>query len=85
MKRIKEACIWKTIHFLVKDGAEPAPGAAAVKAEVAAYKAGLERRGTKYQILEETCLPDGSISLEIKMEYNGHPVGEYWNARLTAQ
>ncbi|MCI6729629.1 MAG: hypothetical protein SOY32_09520 [Candidatus Faecousia sp.] len=77
MKRIKEACIWKTISFLMKDDMDQELGAAAVKAEVAAYKASLDRRGTKYRILEETTQPDGNVILKIKMQYNDHPVGHY--------
>ena len=77
MKRIKEACIWKTISFLMKDDMDQELGAAAVKAEVAAYKASLDRQGTKYRILEETTQPDGNVILKIKMQYNDHPVGHY--------
>ena len=67
MKRIQSACIYKTIHFQLKDGLE----------HEAAYEAGLRQKNVGYRILEEHTQPDGSIRIKIKMQYNKHPLGEY--------
>lgn len=77
MKRIQSACIYKTIHFQLKDGVEHELATAAVQQEAAAYEASLRRKGTAYRILEQSTQPDGSILIKIKMQYNDHPLGEY--------
>jgi hypothetical protein len=50
-----------------------------VQEEVKKYKAGLDRNRTKYKILSENEMEDGSIVLEIKKQYNTSPVGDYLN------
>ncbi|MCD8036839.1 MAG: hypothetical protein LUE88_05575 [Clostridiales bacterium] len=77
MKRIKAACIEKTLHFMLKEDLGHAAAVAAVKAEVEHYKAQLERTRTKYKILDEAVQDDGSIMIKIKMQYNNTPVGDY--------
>ena len=77
MKRIQSACIYKTIHFQLKDGLEHEAAVAAVRQETAAYEAGLRQKNVGYRILEEHTQPDGSIRIKIKMQYNKHPLGEY--------
>ena len=77
MKRIKAACIEKTLHFMLKEDLSHSAAVAAVKAEVQHYKAQLERTRTKYKILDEETQPDGSIIIKIKMQYNNTPVGDY--------
>ncbi len=46
MKRIQSACIYKTIHFQLKDGLEHEAAVAAVRQEAAAYEAGLRQKKT---------------------------------------
>jgi len=77
LKRIKAACIEKTLHFMLKDDISHTAAIAAVKAEVEHYKAQLERTRTKYKILDEATQEDGSVIIKIKMQYNNTPVGEY--------
>ena len=77
MKRIQSACIYKTIHFQLKDGLEHEAAVAAVRQEAAAYEAGLRQKNVGYRILEEHTQPDGSIRIKINMQYNKHPLGEY--------
>ena len=77
MKRIKAACIEKTLHFMLKEDLSHSAAVAAVKAEVQHYKAQLERTRTKYKILDEETQPDGSIIIKIKMQYNNTPIGDY--------
>lgn len=77
MKRIKAACIEKTLHFMLKEDLSHSAAVAAVNAEVEHYKAQLERTRTKYRILGKETQPDGSIIIKIKMQYNNTPVGDY--------
>ena len=77
MKRIQSACIYKTIHFQLKDGLEHEAAVAAVRQEAAADEAGLRQKNVGSRILEEHTQPDGSIRIKIKMQYNKHPLGEY--------
>ena len=77
MKRIKSACLEKTLHFLLKEDLGHDAAAAAVREEVKHYKAQLERTHTKYKILSEEVQPDDSIIVRIKMQYNSTPVGNY--------
>ncbi len=79
MKRIKAACIYKTIHFQLKEDLGHAAAVAAAEQEAAAYQAALERKRTQYRILEKTTQPDGSVLMKLKMQYNDHPCGEYLN------
>jgi hypothetical protein len=50
-----------------------------VQEEVERYKAGLDRNRTKYRIVSEKELEDGSIMIEIIKQYNTSPVGDYLN------
>ena len=77
MKRIKAECLEQTLHFLLKEGLEPEAARRQVRQEYEAYKAQMDRRGTKYKILEETEQPDGSLMIKVKRQNNFHPVGSY--------
>ena len=77
MKRVKAACITKTLHFFQKDDIERDYAAKMVEEEVRKYKAGLDKTGTKYRILSEETLEDGSVMIEIKKQYNTSSVGNY--------
>ena len=50
-----------------------------VTEEVAHYKANLDRKRTKYKIVEEIPQEDGSILLKVIKQYNSCPVGDYLN------
>lgn len=77
MKRIKAACLLQTIHFQLKDDFGHAAAVKAVKEELKNYKEQLERKRTKFQIVDEVEQPDGSIIIHIKKQYNNHSCDEY--------
>ena len=77
MKRVKAACITQTLHFFQKDDIERNYETKMVDEEVRKYKAGLDKTGTKYRILSEETLEDGSVMIEIKKQYNTSSVGNY--------
>lgn len=77
MKRVKAACIHQTLHFMLKEDCEKEYALALVKEEVERYKKQLVKTGTKYRILSEDTLEDGSVMIEIKKQYNTSPVGNY--------
>lgn len=65
MKRILEACLEQTIKFEPKENYEK-------------YKKDLERKSTKYTIIEEIENHE-SITVKLKKQYNGYPCGNYMN------
>ena len=77
MKRVKAACICQTLHFLLKEDMDQTTAISLVEREVAAYKAGLDKKKILYRILEETKEPDGSVILRIIKQYNQTDVGTY--------
>ena len=77
MKRIQYACLAQTIHFTLKDDIDHGEALELVKQEVAAYKASLDRRHTKYKLEGEEQLPDGSVLLKLSKQYNSYPCGPY--------
>ena len=77
MKRIKEACICQTLHFMLKGDLSHDYAVMLVKEEVVKYKASLDRSRTKYKIIDETEQPDGSVVIRIRKQYNNAPVGSY--------
>ena len=79
MKRNKSACLMQTVHFQLKDGLAHSIAIDAVKKEYEHYKRQLEQNGTKYQILDETIQPDGSIIIHIKKQNLNQNCDEYMN------
>lgn len=77
MKRIKAACIQQTVHFQLKEDLEHNLAVRGVQEEYARYKQQLERSRIRYKITDEATLPDGSIQIKIKKQYNASPVGDY--------
>lgn len=77
MKRVKAACITQTLHFMLKEDVGNDYARKLVEEDVKKYKAGLERTRTRYKILSEQTLEDGSVMIEIKKQYNTSPVGNY--------
>ncbi|MDE7218178.1 MAG: hypothetical protein K2O45_00915 [Oscillospiraceae bacterium] len=77
MKRIKAACLEQTIHFQLKDGLAPEPARQQVRQEYESYKGQMDRRRTRYRIMEECEQPDGSLIVKIKKQNNTQPVGGY--------
>ena len=79
MKRIKSACLLQTIHFQLKDGISSSAAVQAVNQEYEVYKLQLERKRTRYQILDKAVQPDGSIIIHIKKQYNDQNCDEHMN------
>ncbi len=77
MKRIKAACICQTLHFMLNEDLGHDYAVKKVREEVEQYKRSLDRKGTKYRIIEETEQEDGSFMIKIKKQYNTSPVGDY--------
>lgn len=71
MKRITSACLEQTIRFF------DAAGTIKPEDEFEQYKKKLEKRNTKYKVLETTKEADGSISARIKKQYNTYSTGGY--------
>ena len=79
MKRIKSACLLQTICFQPKDACRSEYDREQVKKEYEVYKSLMSRRGTKFKILEENVLEDGSIIVKLKKQNNQQPVGDYFD------
>lgn len=79
MKRIKAACLLQTICFQTKDGVPSEFNKLQVQKEYEAYKALMDRRGTKYKILEENVQNDGSIIVKLKKQNNSQAIGDYFD------
>lgn len=82
MKRVQSACIFQTLVFAQKEelGYSREQTAALNREEIARYRAAMDRAHTRYQITEETELPDGSIQLRVRKQYNDRAdVSEYFN------
>ncbi len=77
MKRIKCACVIQTVHFQLKEDLPQAEAVQAVQREYEHYKTMMDRNRTKYKIVKEETLKDGSIRIEIKKQYNYHDCGHY--------
>ena len=81
MKRIQAACILQTLVFAQKNdcGLSREQQCKLNHDEVAGYRATLERRGTRYQIVQETEQSDGSVLVRVRKQYNDKAdVSEYF-------
>lgn len=79
MKRIKAACLLQTISFQPKDAYPSEFNRQQVQREYETYKALMDRRGTKYKILEENMQEDGSIIVKLKKQNNQQAIGDYFD------
>ena len=81
MKRIKSACILQTLVFSQKeDTAHTRDMILSLnRGEFENYKRIMERRGTRYQILDEAEQPDGSLVVHVRKQYGDRvDVSEYF-------
>lgn len=80
MKRIQAACLFQTLLFSQKPELQLTPERATAlnHAEIQAYRASLEKRRTKFQITKEEILPDGSIVLHVRKQYNSTDPREHF-------
>ncbi len=72
MKRVKSGCIFQTLVFSQKAelGFTKEETVDANRAEIVRYKKILERSRTRYVIVDESVLEDGSIVIHIKKQLN---------------
>lgn len=72
MKRVKAACVLQTLVFAQKDdcGMTQEQQLRVNHDEVNRYKEGMDRKGTRYQITEETEQSDGSVLVRVRKQYN---------------
>ena len=71
MKRITSACLEQTIRFF------DATGTIRPEDELEQYKKKMDRRNTRYEILETNKQEDGSIIITIKKQYNTYSTEGY--------
>ena len=71
MKRITSACLEQTIRFF------DATGTIKPEDELEQYKKKMDKRNTKYEILETNKESDGSIIIKIKKQYNTYGTEGY--------
>ena len=82
MKRVKAACILQTLCFQQKEdcGLSHEGILRQNREEFCRYKQNLERTHTRYQIDREDELPDGSILVHVRKQYNDNTnVDEYFH------
>lgn len=81
MKRVRSACISQTLIFSQKPemGFDKERALKLNREEFERYKTGLERTGTRYQIIDSAETADGSIVVKIRKQYNDKAdVSEYF-------
>ena len=81
MKRVKAACIMQTLVFMQKEesGYSREKALSINLQEIEHYKATLERARTRYQIVDQTEQPDGSVVVHVIKQYNDKAdVSEYF-------
>lgn len=81
MKRVKAACILQTLIFQQKEdcGLNREQILKANRLEVSRYQQTLDRTRTRYQIVSEEELENGSILLRVRKQYNDKAdVSEYF-------
>ena len=71
VKRITSACLEQTIRFF------DATGNIRPEDELEQYKKKMDRRNTRYEILETSKQEDGSIIIKIKKQYNTYGTEGY--------
>ncbi len=79
MKRIQAACLSQTILFQQKEPLGKESAAQANRMEFERYKSQMSRSYTKYQIVEEKVLPDGTLEVHLKKQYNSYDTGDYFD------
>ena len=82
MKRVKAACILQTLIFQQKEdsGLSRTGILNQNRGEVSRYKQSLDRTHTRYQIISEEELENGSILVHVRKQYNDKAdVSEYFN------
>lgn len=80
MKRIRNACLYQTVAFSVRDDMPAAAAERLNREEYEHYKAQLDKKRVAYAVKDERVLPDGTIEIRIRRQYLSHPCDEYLQA-----
>ncbi len=80
MKRIKNACLYQTVAFSVRDDMPASTAERINREEYDHYRAQLDKKHVSYAITDERVLPDGTLEIRIRRQYLAHPCDEYLNA-----
>ena len=70
MKRITSACLEQTIRFDTYNDAKP-------EEDLKKFLELLDRRRTKYQLVDQQKQEDGSIIIRLKKQYNAYKTDGY--------
>lgn len=76
MKRVKAACLYQTLVFLLDPNVDYDIATKKVKWEVEAYK---EKAKDNVQILDEIHNEDGSVTIKIRKKLSGYEIGDYFD------
>jgi len=79
MKRIQAACLSQTIRFLQKDPMDRESALQANRTEFERYKNQMARSYTKFKVVRETVLEDGTLEVQLKKQYNSYDIGSYFD------
>jgi len=79
MKRIQAACLSQTIRFLQKDPMDRESTIQANRTEFERYKNQMARSYTKFKVVRETVLEDGTLEVQLKKQYNSYDIGSYFD------
>ena len=76
MKRVKAACLYQTISFILDPNFPTEIAIDKVKCEVATYK---QKAGSNVQILKEIHNDNGSLEIKVRKTVSGYSVGNYFD------
>ena len=70
VKRITSACLEQTIRFDTYNDANP-------QEDLKRFLELMDRKNTKYQVVEQNRMDDGSIIIRLKKQYNAYRTDGY--------
>ena len=76
MKRVKAACLYQTLSFILDPNLEACEAKNKVLDEVKRYKNSIDSNA---QILNETHNNDGSIEIEVRKKVGNYSASKYFN------
>lgn len=76
MKRVKAACLYQTLVFLLDPNVSKDISLKKVKWEVEAYK---DKAKDNVQILDEIHNEDGTVIIKIRKKVSGYEIGDYFD------
>ncbi len=78
-QKVLSVCLNQTLHFQLKPGVPHDIAVRSVNAEYQGYQMLLKSNRTKYKIIDEKTLDDGSIIVKVKKQLNHYDIGDYLN------